>query len=158
MAQKIQRKYALNVQGVVEINDGHITIAIEDKGEYDLVVAGGGVAGMCASVASSRMGAKVALINDRPIWGGCNSSEIRVHLGGHIDLTDGCCKIFSAILFSNITKSSRRRKVRRCSHLISTFCICNYAAKAVTYSNTRNTLTLSIAQSTRNIHLCRCRE
>ena len=36
MAQKIQRKYALNVQGVVEIDDGHITITIEDKGEYDL--------------------------------------------------------------------------------------------------------------------------
>lgn len=36
MARKIQRKYALNVQGVVEIDDGHITIAIADKGEYDL--------------------------------------------------------------------------------------------------------------------------
>lgn len=36
MAQKIQRKYALNVQGVVEIDDGHITITIEEKGEYDL--------------------------------------------------------------------------------------------------------------------------
>ena len=37
MTQKIQRKYILNVQGVVEIDDGCITIAIEDKGEYDLV-------------------------------------------------------------------------------------------------------------------------
>lgn len=36
MAQKIQRKYALNVQGVVEIDNGHITITIEEKGEYDL--------------------------------------------------------------------------------------------------------------------------
>ena len=36
MAQKIQRKYALNIQGVVEINDGHITVCVEDKGEYDL--------------------------------------------------------------------------------------------------------------------------
>ena len=26
------------------------------------------------------------LINDRPIWGGCNSSETRVHLGGHIEM------------------------------------------------------------------------
>ena len=54
--------------------------------KYDFVVVGGGVAGMCASVASARLGAKVALINDRPIWGGCNSSEIRVHLGGHIEM------------------------------------------------------------------------
>ena len=36
MAQKIQRKYALNIQGVVEINDGRITVCVEDKGEYDL--------------------------------------------------------------------------------------------------------------------------
>lgn len=54
--------------------------------EYEFVVVGGGVAGICASVASARMGTKVALINDRPIWGGCNSSEIRVHLGGHIEM------------------------------------------------------------------------
>ena len=54
--------------------------------EYDFVVVGGGVAGICASVAAVRMGTKVALINDRPIWGGCNSSEVRVHLGGHIEM------------------------------------------------------------------------
>ena len=54
--------------------------------KYDFVVVGGGVAGICASVASARLGSKVALINDRPIWGGCNSSEIRVHLGGHIEM------------------------------------------------------------------------
>ena len=53
---------------------------------YDFVVVGGGIAGICASVASARMGSKVALINDRPLWGGCNSSEVRVHLGGHIEM------------------------------------------------------------------------
>ena len=31
-----------------------------DKGQYDLVVAGGGVAGMCAAVAAARQGLKVA--------------------------------------------------------------------------------------------------
>lgn len=36
MAQKVQRKYTLNIQGVVEINDGRITVCVEDKGEYDL--------------------------------------------------------------------------------------------------------------------------
>ena len=36
MAQKIQKKYSLNIQGIVEINDGRITIYVEDKGEYDL--------------------------------------------------------------------------------------------------------------------------
>ena len=57
----------------------------EDMGEYDFVVAGGGVAGMCAAVAAARLGLKVALIHNRPILGGNNSSEVRVHLGGSIE-------------------------------------------------------------------------
>ena len=36
MAHKVQKKYSLNIQGVVEINDGRITILVEDRGEYDL--------------------------------------------------------------------------------------------------------------------------
>lgn len=55
-------------------------------GQFDLVVAGGGIAGMSAAVAAARLGCKVALINDRPVLGGNNSSEIRVHLGGAIDI------------------------------------------------------------------------
>ncbi len=54
--------------------------------EYDFVVVGGGISGMCAAVAAARLGCKVALINDRPLWGGSNSSETRVHLGGHIEM------------------------------------------------------------------------
>ncbi|MCQ2114581.1 MAG: FAD-dependent oxidoreductase [Bacteroidales bacterium] len=53
---------------------------------YDFVVVGGGIAGMCAAVTAARSGLKVALVNDRPILGGNNSSEIRVHLGGHVEL------------------------------------------------------------------------
>ena len=54
--------------------------------EYDFVVVGGGISGMCAAVAAARLGCQVALINDRPLWGGLNSSETRVHLGGHIEM------------------------------------------------------------------------
>ncbi len=54
--------------------------------EFEFVVVGGGVAGMCAAVSAARLGTKVALINDRPVWGGNNSSEVRVHLGGHIEM------------------------------------------------------------------------
>lgn len=54
-------------------------------GKYDLVVVGGGVAGISAAVSAARLGCKVALINDRPVLGGNNSSEIRVHLGGRIE-------------------------------------------------------------------------
>ena len=57
-----------------------------DGGEFDFVVIGGGVAGMCAAVSAARFGCKVALVNDRPIAGGNNSSEIRVHLGGIVEL------------------------------------------------------------------------
>lgn len=35
-AQKIQKKYTLNIQGVVEIKDGRIIIYVDDNGEYDL--------------------------------------------------------------------------------------------------------------------------
>ncbi|MDD2599709.1 MAG: FAD-dependent oxidoreductase [Kiritimatiellae bacterium] len=53
---------------------------------FDLVVAGGGVAGICAAVSAARLGLKVALIQDRAVLGGNNSSEVRVHLGGQINL------------------------------------------------------------------------
>ena len=56
-----------------------------NEGEYDLVVVGGGIAGMSAAIAAARLGCKVALINDRSVLGGNNSSEIRVHLGGRIE-------------------------------------------------------------------------
>lgn len=51
---------------------------------YDVIVTDGGIAGMCAAATASRLGCKVALINDRPVLGGNNSSEVRVHLGGNI--------------------------------------------------------------------------
>jgi len=54
----------------------------ELAGEFDLVVVGGGIAGTCAAVAGARMGLKVALVQDRPVLGGNNSSEVRVWLQG----------------------------------------------------------------------------
>lgn len=57
-----------------------------DTACYDMVVVGGGIAGMCAAVSAARSGMKVALVNDRPVLGGNNSAEVRVHLGGHIEL------------------------------------------------------------------------
>jgi hypothetical protein len=50
----------------------------EDGGDFDLIVAGGGLAGTCAALSAARNGLKVALIQDRPVLGGNGSSEVRV--------------------------------------------------------------------------------
>jgi len=57
-----------------------------NAGKFDFVVVGGGIAGTCAAISAARLGLKVALIQDRPILGGNNSSEVRVHLGGRINV------------------------------------------------------------------------
>ena len=54
--------------------------------QFDFIVIGGGISGMCSAVAASRLGCKVALVNDRPVLGGNNSAEVRVHLGGHVEI------------------------------------------------------------------------
>jgi glycine/D-amino acid oxidase-like deaminating enzyme len=51
-------------------------------GRFDLVVVGGGIAGTCAAVTAARLGLEVALVQDRPVLGGNNSSEVRVWLQG----------------------------------------------------------------------------
>ena len=56
----------------------------ERDGKFDLVVVGGGIAGTCAAISAARLGLEVALVQDRPVLGGNNSSEIRVGLGGDI--------------------------------------------------------------------------
>lgn len=48
----------------------------------DLVVVGGGLAGVCASIAAARNGAKVVLIQDRSVLGGNASSEVKMHIVG----------------------------------------------------------------------------
>lgn len=48
----------------------------------DFVVAGGGMAGVCAAISAARLGVKVALIQDRPVLGGNASSEVRLWILG----------------------------------------------------------------------------
>ena len=56
----------------------------------DFIVAGGGLAGVCAAVTAAREGLRVVLVQDRPVLGGNASSEVRLwalgatsHLGNN---------------------------------------------------------------------------
>jgi hypothetical protein len=55
-----------------------------ERGPYDLVVVGGGYAGMGSAISAARMGCRVALIQDRGVLGGNGSSEVRVWAMGNI--------------------------------------------------------------------------
>jgi hypothetical protein len=62
----------------------HLRNRPQSAGMYDLVVVGGGMGGICTAISAARLGVKVALIQNRPVLGGNNSSEVRVHLGARI--------------------------------------------------------------------------
>lgn len=48
----------------------------------DLVVVGGGLAGVCCAVTAAREGLRVTLVQDRPVLGGNSSSEVRLWVLG----------------------------------------------------------------------------
>lgn len=65
-------------QGTKEHIDGYETVVHD----VDFCVVGGGMAGLCAAVAAARHGARVLLMQDRPVLGGNASSEIRMWICG----------------------------------------------------------------------------
>ncbi len=50
--------------------------------ETDLLVAGGGMSGLCAAVSAARNGARVVLVQDRSVLGGNASGEVKMHIVG----------------------------------------------------------------------------
>jgi len=48
----------------------------------DILVAGGGMAGVCCALAAARCGTKVVLCHNRPSLGGNASNEVRMHVVG----------------------------------------------------------------------------
>lgn len=52
------------------------------EASFDIVVIGGGLSGMCAAISAARNGARVALVQNRSMFGGNASSEIRMHIVG----------------------------------------------------------------------------
>lgn len=58
--------------------------------DCDILVAGGGPAGVPCAIAASRQGAKVILCHDRPALGGNAGSEVRMHIVGANAFRPGC--------------------------------------------------------------------
>lgn len=65
------------------------TVPVKEMGHFDFIVVGAGVAGCNAAIAAARGGAKVALIQDRPMVGGNNSAEMGVPVSGGSSLGKG---------------------------------------------------------------------
>jgi hypothetical protein len=71
----------------------------------DLCVVGGGMAGLIAAIAAARNGARVVLVQDRPVLGGNASSEIRMQVcGAHgADAKEG--GILEEIMLENLYRN-----------------------------------------------------
>ncbi len=54
----------------------------QKKEQFDVVIIGGGFAGVCAAIAAAREGVQVAIIQNRSVFGGTGSSETRMHIVG----------------------------------------------------------------------------
>lgn len=76
----------------------NILIEPEIPKGYDLVVIGGGMAGVCAAIAAARHGCRTALVQDRPVLGGNSSSEIRMHICGADYIFDGMARRETGII------------------------------------------------------------
>ena len=50
--------------------------------DADVLVAGGGLAGVCAAISATRHGARVVLVQDRSRLGGKSSGEVKMHVVG----------------------------------------------------------------------------
>jgi hypothetical protein len=82
--------------------------------EYDVIVVGGGMAGVCAAMASARHGAKTALIQDRPVLGGNSSSEIRMHICG-ADRSGGRPNMRETGILEELRLENAARNPQRCA-------------------------------------------
>lgn len=64
------------------IRHGGISSDMTQMDRRDVVVVGGGLAGICAALSAARHGATVALVQNRPVLGGNDSPEIGVGAQG----------------------------------------------------------------------------
>lgn len=66
-----------------------MSVVTEQRMHCELLVAGGGMSGVCCAIAAARLGTNVILVQDRPVLGGNASSEIRMHIVGATGLHAG---------------------------------------------------------------------
>ena len=59
-----------------------LSLGPQDGGEFDVIVVGAGSAGGPAAIAAARLGARTALIQNRPVLGGNASIELGVGING----------------------------------------------------------------------------
>jgi len=71
-------------------------------------VVGGGMAGLCAAIAAARHGAKVVLMQERPVLGGNASSEIRMWICGARGKNNRETGILEEIILENYYRNPQK--------------------------------------------------
>lgn len=99
---------------------GGVSPEITDAGAFDVVIVGAGPSGMGAALGAARRGAKVALIQDRPVVGGNSSDEIQVPPMGWIgqppdtiNVTGACEELYPLQGWRNFADSRQMEEVLR---------------------------------------------
>lgn len=82
----------------------------------DLLVVGGGMAGICAALAAARNGLKVILVQDRSVLGGNASSEVKMHVVG-ADCSGGRLGTRESGLIEELRLEDAARNPQRCYSL-----------------------------------------
>ncbi len=76
--------------------------------ECDLCIVGGGLSGMCAAIAAARHGISVVIMQDRPLFGGNASSEIRMWVSGAGGANCRETGIIEEIMLENLYRNPER--------------------------------------------------
>lgn len=76
--------------------------------ECDLCVIGGGFAGMCTAIVAARHGLKVVIMQDRPVFGGNASGEIRMWVCGAHGSNNRETGIMEEICLENLYRNPYR--------------------------------------------------
>lgn len=91
---------------------GRVSLEVEE-GTYDVVIIGGGLSGCGAALAARKHGLKVALVQDRPLFGGNASEEIRVHTLGIFGKSEEIIKTIDTFHYPNGDEKAKVDQVKR---------------------------------------------